>query len=234
MKAIRYALGILCSLSLLTAILISSIELAVYGDMGYFEKEYTRYQVTEDVRMELDDLMDVTREMMAYLRGDREDLHIMTTIGGEAREFFNAREIAHMEDVRNLFLGGLAIRRACLILCVLCLIALLLLKADLKKTLPACIQWGTGLFLAILAVLAGLIASDFNKYFVLFHKIFFTNDLWLLDPATDLLINIVPEPFFMDMAARIGLIFAGFILLLLAVSTGLRIYFKKKEMLSHA
>ena len=32
-------------------------------------------------------------------------------MGGEYREFFNAREIAHMEDVRGLFLGGLWLRR---------------------------------------------------------------------------------------------------------------------------
>ena len=38
----------------------------------------------------------------------------------------------------------------------------------------------------------------------MFHHIFFNNDLWMLNPDTDLLINIVPEPFFMDTAARIA------------------------------
>ncbi len=32
-------------------------------------------------------------------------------MGGEYREFFNDREIAHMEDVRGLFIGGLWLRR---------------------------------------------------------------------------------------------------------------------------
>ena len=32
-------------------------------------------------------------------------------MGGEYREFFNDREIAHMEDVRGLFIGGLVLRR---------------------------------------------------------------------------------------------------------------------------
>ena len=41
----------------------------------------------------------------------------------------------------------------------------------------------------------------------MFHHIFFDNDLWILDPSTDLLINIVPEPFFMDTAGRIALTF---------------------------
>ena len=51
-----------------------------------------------------------------------------------------------------------------------------------------------------------------------FHQIFFDNDLWILDPATDLLINIVPEPFFMDTALYIVLLFGASMLLLFAVS----------------
>ena len=52
--------------------------------------------------MTMDDLLDVTNEMMAFLRGKRENLHVYTTMGGEYREFFNDREIAHMEDVQGL------------------------------------------------------------------------------------------------------------------------------------
>lgn len=69
----------------------------------------------------------------------------------------------------------------------------------------------------ITAGLAALISTDFTKYFVIFHHIFFDNDLWILDARTDLLINIVPEPFFMDTAARIGITFAGMTALLFAV-----------------
>lgn len=233
MKGLRYFLGILCSLAVLVALLITSVELAAYGDFDYYAKEYTKYDVMSDVDMELDDLMIVTEHMMAYLRGDQDELQIETIVGGEPRGFFSDREIAHMWDVRNLFLGGLAVRTTALCVAGACLIGLLLTKADLKKVLPASFQWSTGLFFVILAALAGIIASDFDKYFVVFHHIFFTNDLWLLDPRVDLLINIVPQPFFMDMAARIGLIFAAFIVALLVISTGLRIYFKKKERTSH-
>ena len=73
-----------------------------YWTPGYYEREYSKYNVTEDVHMEMDDLLDVTKEMMAYLRGDREDLHVPTIVDGQPREFFNDREIAHMEDVRGL------------------------------------------------------------------------------------------------------------------------------------
>ena len=63
-----------------------------------------------------------------------------------------------------------------------------------------------------------MFASDFNKYFFLFYEIFFDNDLWLLDPATDLMIRMLPEGFFFDMVIRIGSIFIGMLAILLILS----------------
>lgn len=214
MKIIRYTLGILSTLCLMLVLLITSVEAVTYWTPGFYEKEYTKYNVTSAVNMEMDDLLNVTHEMMSYLRGNREDLHVPTVVGGEEREFFNEREIAHMEDVQGLFLTALNIRRICILLAAVGVFALILLKTNLKCILPRSICIGTGLFFAIICLLAGIIATDFTKYFVIFHEIFFTNDLWILDPATDLLINIVPEPFFMDTAARIGITFGGAVLLI--------------------
>lgn len=41
---------------------------------------------------------------------------------------------------------------------------------------------------------------DFSSAFEKFHKIFFTNDLWILDPRTDVLIQMLPQIFFETMA----------------------------------
>ena len=169
---LSYALGILFSFCLIVTLLITSVEAVTYWTPGYYEREYSKYNVTEDVHMEMDDLLDVTKEMMAYLRGNREDLHVPTIVDGQPREFFNDREIAHMEDVRGLFVGALVLRRICIV----------------------------------------------TKYFVIFHHIFFNNDLWLLDPATDLLINIVPEPFFVDTASYIALVFGISVAVIFGVS----------------
>lgn len=205
MRLIHSFLGILCAFALMILLLITSVEAVTYWTPGYYEKEYTKYQVLKNVHMEMEDLLDVTTEMMAYLRGNRPDLHVPTIVNGQPREFFNQREIAHMEDVRGLFLAAIAIRRICLAVIVVSLILLALTKADIRRVLPRTLCAGTVLFFFLLALLTAIIASDFSKYFIVFHHIFFNNDLWMLDPATDLLINIVPEPFFMDTAARIGI-----------------------------
>ena len=179
--------------------------------------------------MEMEDLLDVTTEMMAYLRGHREDLHVPTIVNGQPREFFSEREIAHMEDVRGLFLGAIAIRQGCLILILAALAILLYTKADLKRLLPRTLCAGTILFFAVLAMLAAIIASDFSKYFIVFHHIFFNNDLWMLDPRTDLLINIVPEPFFMDTATRIGVTYGISVLTVFLLCIGYLLLARKNS-----
>ena len=220
------SLGILCAVCLMIVFLITAIEAVVYWTPGYFEAEYTKYQVLEHLPpMTMEDLLIVTDEMMAYLRGNRADLHVFTNLGGLHMEFFNAREIAHMEDVRGLFIGGLMLRKIGLAFTAAYAVLLSFwCKKDqerknlLKTVVPGSLFFGTCLFFAVTIFIAATIASDFSKYFVVFHHIFFDNDLWILNPATDLLINIVPEPFFMDTALRIGITFGLMVVAFLAIS----------------
>ena len=116
-----------------------------------------------------------------------------------------------------MFLGGLALRRISIGLIVVCVVLLFARKADVRRVLPKMICAGSALFFAVLAILAAIISTDFNKYFIIFHHIFFNNDLWLLNPDTDLLINIVPEPFFMDTAARIAVTYGVSVLAVFAI-----------------
>lgn len=232
MKYLHRTAGIITAFCLMIILFITSVEAVVYWTPGYFEKEYAKYNVLDSLpSMTMDDLIHVTDEMMDYLRGDREDLHVMTTMGGEQREFFNEREIAHMEDVQVLFLKALAIRRTCLVLAAALLIFMAATKAGMKRVLPSSLCIGTGLFFALVSALALIISTDFSKYFVMFHHIFFTNDLWILDPATDMLINIVPEGFFMDTAARIALLFGSSSLFLFGVCLFLTVRNRRKKIL---
>lgn len=65
MKIIHHALGIVASLAMIVILLISSFEIGAYGDFGWYEKEYEKYDVLTDLEMEMEDAMEVTEEMMA-------------------------------------------------------------------------------------------------------------------------------------------------------------------------
>ena len=83
---IKYTLSAVFSICLFIIILISSVQIAVYWDMErYFKNEYVKYNVAENISMDINDIMYVTYEMMDYLDNKREDLVVYTYVDGEER-----------------------------------------------------------------------------------------------------------------------------------------------------
>ncbi|HJA42485.1 MAG TPA: TIGR01906 family membrane protein [Candidatus Dorea stercoravium] len=219
MKKLHHVLAVAAMLLLVLALLLTSFQLAIYGDPDYrfYEREYAKYNVTESLDMEMEDVMDVTEKMMDYLIGKRPELSVITDVDGQTQDFFNEQDRLHMADVKNLFLGGLTLRWVLLAAAAVLIALLVLLKGDWRRIIPRAYFIALGIFLAATVLLGGLFASDFTKYFTIFHEIFFTNDLWLFDPATDYMIRMLPEGFFYDMVMRIGGCFLGSLVVLLVI-----------------
>lgn len=211
-------LGVILSAALIVVLLISSFEIAAYSNFDFYVKEYEKYGVKDELQMEPGDLRKVTEYMMSYLRGDQEVLSIQAPVEGEVQDFFNEQDRFHMEEVQGLFLGGLALRRGAVLVMVLAAVLLVLLKGNWKKLIPQMYQWTLVVFLGVTAVLGILFSTNFTKYFIIFHEIFFDNDLWMFDPAEDYMIRMLPEGFFYDMVMRIGGIFIAFLLGFLLIS----------------
>lgn len=200
-------LGVILSTALITAVLISSFEIGAYSDLDFYRKEYEKYRVQDELRMEMSDLWNVTEYMMSYLRGDKEVLRIMTPIDGERQDFFNEQDRIHMKDVQGLFLGGLKLRRGSLFLAAVSVFLLGSAGVDWKRIFARMYRRVLGVFLIFTIGTGGLLMRNFEKYFLLFHRIFFDNDYWIFDPAEDYMIRMLPEGFFYDMVMRIGGIF---------------------------
>ena len=111
---------------------------------------------------------------------------------------FNQREMIHLSDIRGLF--GRFDRAWWLLLPAALLAFALVKKPDAKGFLL-----GLALTALLLAALAAYIALDFENAFILMHRLLFTNDLWLLNPNTDLLICLMPETMFMYLARLLAL-----------------------------
>ncbi|WMI81345.1 TIGR01906 family membrane protein [Anaerotignum sp. MB30-C6] len=205
MRFVYKGIGVLVGMALMSILLISSVEYVAYYMDGYFEKEYKKYQVAKSIDIEMNDLLEVTHEMMDYLKGDREDLVVYTKIGNIEQEFFNDKEKRHMLDVQKLFIGAEQLRLGAMLFSALAIGVILYFKKGYH--LFQGIQGGIGIFFGLMGLLVALMVHDFNRYFIMFHHIFFNNDDWILNPKTDLLINIVPEGFFRDTAFWIAGIF---------------------------
>ena len=224
MKIIQRAAAFTVMFCVIIAMLITSFQIAIYGDPDYkfYQKEYEKYQVTESLYMDMEDVMEVTSYMMDYLIGKEEVLSIETEVEGRTQDFFNEQDRLHMEDVKNLFLGGLKLRTVMLLLAAVLVLFLILTKADLKKMLTGAYFAALGVFAILIAGLLVSFAVDFTASFTVFHEIFFTNDLWMFDPAEDYMIRMLPEGFFYDMVMRIGAFFVGGLVLLFAVMMAVR------------
>lgn len=197
------------------ALLITAIDFNSFN-LSYYEKMYQKLNVAERIEMSEKDLMTATNCLLDYLKDKRNDLVVFGEINNVDREVFNQREKEHMVDVKALYLKAMMFRNVIFIL-TFCLL-LLAIKKKLELFKPYLIS-----LLILSVVFCGLsifVFLDFDAFWTQFHLLFFNNDLWLLDPSTDILINMVPLEFFYGLVLNIIISF-----IFLFIVNGICVYF---------
>jgi len=167
---------------------MSAFDNAVFDEDFYFiqhEKNGVYARFGKDVAD------DNTLDVLEYLKGK----------GELNNTFFNQKEIEHMQDVQKLFSS------ARILFFVLLATFILLLYNYFKKSrsfkdLSKIFLWSSILIFCIVGI-SIILSVWFDKLFYIFHLIFFTNDKWLLNPATDNLIILFPGNFFFEITKKI-------------------------------
>lgn len=224
-KILRSMLCIISVLVLPLLIVLTSTELITFN-INYYKTEYEKYDISKNLSIEENDLMDSTAKLLDYLRDDRKDLDFRVKIDGKEQDFFSPRDKMHMIDVKNLFIIGRIIRNVIFIVLLL-ISAILIYDKKIRFDIGNFLLTSSIVGILPIIILVILINIDFYKYFTIFHEIFFTNDLWLLDPNADRLVNIFPESFFFDTAIRIIMYYLIAQLVLFILSMVFK-YFKKQ------
>jgi integral membrane protein (TIGR01906 family) len=125
--------------------------------------------------------------------------------------------LSHFAEVKTLFTDFYILGAITLILGII----IIIYKSKIKDYSYLLVSAITAI---VLPLLLGLFMSiDFDRTFILFHKIFFSNNDWLFDPVTDPVINILPDTFFMHCALLIILT------VLLFCFAFLLVYFVKRK-----
>ncbi|NJP39535.1 TIGR01906 family membrane protein [Oscillospiraceae bacterium HV4-5-C5C] len=165
----------------------------------FYRYVYQRLNTAATVGLSEADLTRGTDILLDYLkdRTDSLDLEVTDLQTGQPDQMFDEREKAHMVDVKALYQHMLLVKRLTGIFVLLWIgllfwrqrerVLTLLKKGYLK---------GLAVAGAALSILLGLAVWDFDRFWTAFHHLFFHNDLWLLDPATERMINMVPSYFF--------------------------------------
>ena len=217
-------MGYAAALCVLVLIVSQSVIIPTFF-MPFFRWHYNRadaatgLDIAETIGMSHDDLMYVTVELLDYMRGRRDSLEGITAdvpgrrVYGE--NFFTDLEIRHMVDVRVLYDWLFIIRNVTFFLFIALVLGMVYLKYKIGFLLARCCREVMAGFLIITLIMAGIISINFDHSWDIFHYIFFNNDYWRLTPFVDLMINMVPLHFFLNISIFVGgLICAGAIIII--------------------
>jgi len=197
---------IACALFVVCA-LLSCVEFACF-DRSFYDSEYRKLDTAHSIGMKHSALIEVTDQLLEYTEGKTEELSVKAEINGTKTSVFTKREISHMADVKALYLAARTVRNWMIpaILLLLAAAFFTVKKGKARLFAKSCI---TGFLIVgiIIGALAVWAAVDFDVFWTTFHKVFFTNDLWQLDPSKSVLINMVPSQFFYDLVMRIAGLF---------------------------
>jgi len=191
-------------LTLPVALLATNIRFAA-SEHRVYDYSIRKYDAATVSGIPETELLRANRELVGYFTADDPGpLRIdVQDEAGRTLALFNAREIAHLADVRDLFRAVFTAQT--IAVAVVLTVAVLLLVWWPVRALAAAALCSSLLAMGLIG-LAGLVAlsGGFHSAWDQFHILAFTNDLWHLDPATDHLIQMFPEPFWRDATLFIG------------------------------
>ena len=169
------------------------------SDTGYLEGGLRRHDAAENTGIALNELDYAVGAIVRYFEDDEQTLRVLVFTGGRETALFSEDETLHMEDVKGLMRTIFRANEVSLGFVLAYVAGLVLWSGErsgrdlAKETLVAV---GVG---AAVGVLVGILALvGFESAWERMHEIVFTNDLWLLDPRTDRLIQMFPETFWAE------------------------------------
>lgn len=188
---------LLVLLHALTMLSLLFLSIRVLGlETYFFQWFYSQNNTAANLGMSYADLMRATEQLLKYMLDQASTIQSEVVVYGQTTLMFNQKEIHHMVDVLYLI-------RAMRIVMVLSLSTSAIVywtqrsQQAFKESLKQTYTIALGLLGGLMAAIGVFAWFDFESFWILFHKVLFTNDLWLLDPRTDRLVNMVPINFFM-------------------------------------
>ena len=182
-------------------------------DIKYYEKMHELNNITSIINIEFNELISVNQTVIDYIKGNISSMDIISNINNLDTRFFNDKEILHMVDVKGIYTIFNMIKYLMIGLLVVLTIYYFNTKNSVILLVNTFIKNIHNLVIIVMT-LTTYILIDFKQFWHQFHLIFFTNDLWLLDPLTDRMIQMYPTNFFSNMILEMGIIYIIIIIVL--------------------
>jgi len=200
----RVVATLLFVVALPAALLTTNVRLFANAPLVY-DYAYDRYDADLTTGLSRSDLDGAAGALRDYFNNGEESFYYSVTEGGLPGPIFSARETQHMADVKDLFVVVNRVQEISVVYILAYVVAFFIWARDGNvRQLAAQSLAGIALGLAFVGGIGIFAAFGFEAAFERFHLIAFSNDLWRLDPATDHLIQMFPEPFWRDMTIVLG------------------------------
>lgn len=163
---------------------------AVAKYLGVEDDPQISTKITEYIGMTDEEQTAFAGEMAAFMAGET----------GTQPEILNENEQQHMLDVRTLTQTAADMSKTYFTLAVVLAVIAAWTGAKLKGSIKPRLIGGLAAVSVIMLIVVNMMnqvtSGGFEQLFIAMHEALFTNDLWLMDPATDILIRMMPQPLF--------------------------------------
>ena len=200
-KLLRVFIALLLIYCLFVVLLSSVAGFATQTPL--METKFLRFADVQITGLEQGAYPPLAESITGFLQGRLDSPQLTVKRAGMQSEAFSAREIAHLADIRELLKTVQVMRYTAIALVGLALLAYFILRKANPALLKA-FRLERSLIMGMLAFF-GLVAFlliwgliDFNGLFTAAHHVVFRNDLWLLDPQRDLLLQLMPLELFVS------------------------------------
>ena len=161
---------------------------------------FDTYDIPQRTGIEREDLISAGKQIRDYFNNDEEWLFVRTVVRGvSVQSLYNRREVLHMRDVKGLVEGVYRVSEfSAAYLLFVTAVGIATLGRGFLPPLARMLRWGGGLTLGLVGLVGIGSLVGFERLFLIFHLVSFSNDLWQLDPRRDYLIAMFPQGFFFD------------------------------------
>ena len=172
-----------------------------------FEYSFAQYDVPARSGIERPELDRAAIEIADYFQNDADLLAIRVTVEGREQALFNPREVAHMRDVKDLFQRVFRLQELAFAYIVgyVALVFLWSRERSMRQLASQSVLAGV-VTAGVMAAAALAMLVGFDRLFVQFHLLSFSNDFWQLNPATDHLVQMFPLGFWFDVSLAVGVL----------------------------
>lgn len=195
-----------------------------------YEYGFDKYSISEVTRIDRAQLSAVARRLVDYFNSRTETPQItIVNQNGDEFELFHDYELIHLEDVKGLLQLDCGVQVASLACIIAYVLLFLFWQRGRWQDLARGVRQGCALTLALIAGLGIASLLSFERLFIQFHLISFSNRYWLLDPGKDYLIMLFPEGFWQDVALFCGGAVAAAALLLGGVAWAVPLLYERRK-----